>query len=262
MDFDKTEAENVLGKKGDSNLRLNIQKHLGMAANPVDMVLMVGKRKTDFLTEYGALFREKLSIVFEDYAKKNGDWFSILESWVSDHPFYSHGLFTGVPFYGTASLKFKTRCFYAAYERLTIISSLAREAENLALEDAGLPRVGEGWKSEVMLLRKLESEFAPYTKVIHHGRPTWLGRQHFDIWMPHWKVAVEYHGAQHFEPVEFFGGREAFEETRKRDQRKMALAKENGVKLLVIDKDSDQEKLIETIYEFLKSRKVSLKPIQ
>ncbi len=77
-----------------------------------------------------------------------------------------------------------------------------------------------------------------------------MGKQHFDVWFPEWKIAVEYHGLQHFEPVEFFGGQETFKKTVERDARKLALSKKNGVKLFIITEDDDQDKLIKDISNY------------
>jgi len=126
------------------------------------------------------------------------------------------------------------------------IRNLARDAENRAREEMGVPKIGEGWVSETILFRKLEAAF-PKTKVIHHGRPKWLGKQHFDIWFPRWKIAIEYHGKQHFEPVEFFGGEDAFKENVKRDKRKALIAKDNGVILFVVTENYDLDKLLKNI---------------
>ena len=92
---------------------------------------------------------------------------------------------------------------------------------------------------------------------MQHGRPTWLGRQHFDIWIPNWKIAVEYQGKQHFEPVEFFGGEEGYKKTVERDKRKVTLAKRNGVKLFIIAENDDQGELIKKINEINQERKIS-----
>ena len=108
---------------------------------------------------------------------------------------------------------------------------------------------------ETVLFRKLEAEFSD-TKIIQHGRPTWLGRQHFDIWFPNWKIAVEYHGEQHFEPVEFFGGEEAFQKTVERDKRKAALSKRHGVKLLIVTETDNQDDIVQNIKNILSKRKI------
>ena len=118
-----------------------------------------------------------------------------------------------------------------------------------------MPKIGEGWVSETALFRKLETEFSN-TKVVQHGRPTWLGRQHFDIWFPNWKIAVEYHGRQHFEPVEFFGGKEVFLKTVERDKRKENLSKKHGVKLLIVTETDNPDDIVQDINNILKKRKV------
>lgn len=117
-----------------------------------------------------------------------------------------------------------------------------------------MPKVGEGWISETELFRKLQREFSA-SLVIQHGQPSWLGRQHYDIWFPHWKIAVEYHGKQHFEPIEFFGGVEAFRKTVERDQRKINLSKRHGVKLFVVSEHDDVVELVHKIQLYMSSVK-------
>ncbi|MBE6028863.1 MAG: hypothetical protein E7226_01775 [Clostridiales bacterium] len=57
----------------------------------------------------------------------------------------------------------------------------------------------------------------------------------FDVFITGLNVAIEYQGKQHFEPVDFFGGVEAFESVQKRDREKAELSKEHGVKLVYIN---------------------------
>jgi hypothetical protein len=57
--------------------------------------------------------------------------------------------------------------------------------------------------------------------------------------MPTLNVAIEYHGLQHFRPVEFFGGAEALERVRERDARKRVLCERNSVRLIEIAYDND-----------------------
>jgi hypothetical protein len=61
---------------------------------------------------------------------------------------------------------------------------------------------------------------------------------------------IEYDGKQHFEPIEWFGGREAFEATRVRDEIKNNYCKENNIPLLRIpywEKDNIETLIIEFI---------------
>jgi len=203
-----------------SNLRLNVQYHIGVPANPIDLVLMAGGRKSKILTENIGMYKDMLQIVFNKYCQKNGDWFAILLKNIgSGAGGYRHSLFQGTPFDETPELKFDTFCFYTSTLLLDKVELLTKNAENMVRDSLGIPRIGEGWVSETQLYRFLKNYFNE-TSVIQHGSPHWLRQQHFDIWFPEWNVAVEYHGKQHFEPVDFFGGEDAFEATLKRDKKK------------------------------------------
>ena len=52
-----------------------------------------------------------------------------------------------------------------------------------------------------------------------------------DFYLSDYNVAIECHGIQHFEPVEYFGGKENFEKTKERDKLKYELCKEHGIKI-------------------------------
>lgn len=47
-------------------------------------------------------------------------------------------------------------------------------------------------------------------------------------------VLIEFHGGQHYFPVEFFGGKKAFKEQSKRDKIKEKYCKDNNISLIVI----------------------------
>jgi len=106
-----------------------------------------------------------------------------------------------------------------------------RDAENEIRDILGIPRIGEGWISEVELLN-LVKQIYPEEVVIHQGSPEWLGRQRLDIYIPNMKLAIEYQGRQHYEPVDFFGGKEGFEQTQKRDRIKAKKCSLNGIELI------------------------------
>lgn len=117
-----------------------------------------------------------------------------------------------------------------------VLFTLLRGAENKVREEMGIPLVGEGWVSETELFYRIKLLF-PDQEVIQHGQVRWLGKQHFDVWLPELLVAVEYQGVQHFSPLDHFGGLEGFEKTRKRDEKKRNLCLENGVRLIEIRYD-------------------------
>jgi len=118
-----------------------------------------------------------------------------------------------------------------------------KEAENILRNMLGYPLKGKGLISE--LLFNYIKDLFPNTNVIQHGKPDFLGNQHFDIWLPELKIAVEFQGEQHKRPVDYFGGEEAFALQKENDKKKRKLSKANGVILFSID--SDYTKLIEFI---------------
>ena len=116
---------------------------------------------------------------------------------------------------------------------LAELRKVTRDCVNETRVAVGLPRIGEGWVSETELYHQIKS-LLPNETVRHHGRPEWIGRQHLDVWIPSRNIAFEYHGQQHFEAVEFFGGETGLAATRQRDKRKRSLCERNGVRLVEV----------------------------
>ena len=71
----------------------------------------------------------------------------------------------------------------------------------------------------------------------------------YDIFISRLNVAIEYQGKQHFEPVNFFGGKSSFEKLKIRDKEKAALSSKNGIKLVYINywEDITPELIIERV---------------
>lgn len=107
-----------------------------------------------------------------------------------------------------------------------------RQGENIVREKLGIPRIGEGWATEAMLINTVKYLF-PSLTVNHQASPEWLGRQRFDGFIPEHAIALEYNGQQHYQPVSIFGGEAGLVATQERDRRKLALAKENGVEVVI-----------------------------
>lgn len=142
----------------------------------------------------------------------------------------------------------KIMIHYGPYiERTSIEKGIdKREAENEVRDILGIPRVGEGWISEIELLKMIQNIF-PNEKIIYQARPLWLGLQRLDIFIPGLKLAIEYQGRQHYEPVQFFGGENGFSLTQSRDKRKADLCAKNGVTLIYFRYDEEiNRKMLET----------------
>ena len=57
---------------------------------------------------------------------------------------------------------------------------------------------------------------------------------HFDFWFPSIRLAIEYDGKQHYEPIEYFGGKSKFIKQQKNDRIKNQYCKDHDIKLVRI----------------------------
>jgi hypothetical protein len=103
------------------------------------------------------------------------------------------------------------------------------EADNSFRRDRSIPEIGRGWVSEVALFNLIQTR---WPSAIHQWRPAFLGMQSIDIHVPELRLAVEYQGQQHYEPVALFGGEEGYRLAQARDERKRAMLKAHNVRLL------------------------------
>ena len=78
----------------------------------------------------------------------------------------------------------------------------------------------------------------------------------FDFYLPDYYACIEYDGIQHFKPIDFFGGQQAFEDTQKRDAIKTNYCKANNIPLLRIRYDED---IVSTLENFLSQYKINTK---
>lgn len=80
--------------------------------------------------------------------------------------------------------------------------------------------------------RELKNHFKLKNIIFEEQRRfNWLGRQSFDFYLPEYRTAVECQGIQHFKEIEYFGGKNGFDERIKRDSTKIRLCKDNNINL-------------------------------
>ncbi len=118
--------------------------------------------------------------------------------------------------------------------------------------DIKCPRCTNSWKMEKEIegiLRKNNINF------IHQCRNKdlpWLTNKislSLDFYLPDYRIAIECQGRQHFEPVLDFGGEKSFNESIKRDKKKLTLCKEHNVKLLYYDSEHNHKNFLnEKVY--------------
>lgn len=125
-------------------------------------------------------------------------------------------------------------------------SSPIRNIENILRTTKGLPKLGEGWITETTLYYEIKNAL-PNFEVTHHGKPDWLGRQHYDIWIPDLNCAIEYQGEQHDKPVDYFGGESAFRQNQERDILKKKKSELNNVVLIEVRPGYDIKDILQKI---------------
>jgi hypothetical protein len=138
------------------------------------------------------------------------------------------------------------------YTPHSLLTKSKKDIANVVRVEKGLPKIGEGWISETLLYYAV-AEALPEYNVIHHGSTEWLGLQHLDIFIPNLNIGIEYQGKQHTEPIEFFGGVEAFEKNLERDKRKKRLCSENDLKLFYVFPETDTVEFITELKEYIKT---------
>lgn len=158
---------------------------------------------------------------------------------------YHQFLFAGVPL-TTPFFKREAIPYIVSDALHNKFKAIIRESENTVRSEKNLPLVGEGWISETELFYKIHNEFSN-EKVVHHGKPLWLKRQHLDIYFPNKNIGIEYQGVQHQKPVDFFGGEESFKKQQRLDKKKQKLCKDNGCVLIYVFENYDFKDVISQI---------------
>jgi hypothetical protein len=68
-----------------------------------------------------------------------------------------------------------------------------------------------------------------------------------DVYIEELNTGIEYHGQQHYQPIEFFGGSQAFLANQRRDRSKMQKCKMNSTHLIIVREGYDIKYVINEI---------------
>lgn len=115
----------------------------------------------------------------------------------------------------------------------------------------GHKKIGESWTSETILYYIIKSIF-PDKTIIRHFRLDFLKGLELDIFIEEFKLGIEYQGMQHFKPVDYWGGEEAFLKLKERDKRKKEICKSLGIKIIYFkyNQSLSPEFVLEKIKEY------------
>lgn len=67
---------------------------------------------------------------------------------------------------------------------------------------------------------------------------------YYDFYLPNHNIMIEFNGMQHYKPIKFFGGQEAFEYLQIRDKIKKQYCLENQIELLIFHYKDDVEEIL------------------
>lgn len=201
-----------------------------------DILSIYGPKLTSFGKEHLEKVAEYLDIMIEQYERENE--INLIAEWSKNAHSYPHHIGNNIPMAGGFTVEkldtgLKLYSFRDCAGAQVFAKEVTRLAENIVREEANLPHVGAGWLSEMKLYQIIKNSL-PDFDVKDHSSPSWIGSQHLDIFIPELKIALEYQGKQHDEPVEYFGGKEAFEKTKERDARKKQLCTKHNIHIIYV----------------------------
>jgi hypothetical protein len=218
---------------------LSLKVRLGEHISGRDALTLNGPNVTKWGKDHLDKVAAYLDIIISAHERNNA--INLLECWSKNSHKCPYSVFRGTVLSSEAAIP--AYWFSNNPEAMAFVQDKTRDAENSVREEMSIPRIGEGWVSETNLFYELRAHFAGM-EIIQHARPSWLRGQHLDIFFPSLFVAVEFQGLQHDEPVEYFGGEEAFRKVKSRDDRKRRLCKRNGIRLIEVRPGYDFQSLI------------------
>lgn len=79
----------------------------------------------------------------------------------------------------------------------------------------------------------------------------------FDFYLPEFNIIIEYNGIQHYKPIDYFGGNDTFEYTKKHDKIKRDYCASNGINLIDISYLDDIHEKLNMVYNKIITKEVA-----
>lgn len=114
------------------------------------------------------------------------------------------------------------------------IHSYFETSAELLLKGYGCSACGKKSIGEDFISKYLNNNGIEYLKQKSFDGCVYKNKMQFDFYLPEFKTCIEYDGKQHFEPVEYFGGLDAFNKQIIKDSIKSQFCFNNNIKLIRI----------------------------
>jgi len=229
-----------------SQIRIALTLVLDRPLNAADVLAVVEPKITELVRKHPDALLEAIQVALEAEQSRGRDLGAELLS-LSDLHWSGWLMFNGT-MRATYVESLPMPFFYSSRAAADLLRPLHRQAENALREDLGYAHVGQGWVAETELFLLIRDAVGGQTKVEQHGVPQRFGRQHLDVWLPDWRVGVEYQGEQHDRPVDFFGGEDAWKLTVAHDKAKRAKCKRLGITLIEARPGYDPNELLARLH--------------
>lgn len=187
--------------------------------------------------------------LIKDTKRKTYELYKVLEKCIDVHDNYYKYI------YNPSSYQNET----SKIEIICPKHGIFKQRANFHLNGGGCPKCNVS-KGQIKVRKFLQDNF-PKINFVEQYRDSFLERLSYDFYLPELKLAIEYNGAQHYMPVDIFGGEETFKKQLERDKRKLDLSNENGIILFSIKYDKDEEDLVklkELIMEICREKGINM----
>jgi hypothetical protein len=238
----------------------------------------------DFFKYKENLYKQRYNLVLLDYNKderryKLFDEYNNIEKWVSEGCLKS-GQFTMLPIEEKTNRKIE-QFMLEKYKGCEILNIVRRPCTNngafknyIFIEfehkgeiydiEYGRLKKGFNFYSNTPLGEKIMKQILEQNNVKYEWQKKFDDLKNvfhlkYDFYLSDYNAIIEIHGIQHYEPVENFGGMEAFLKNKYRDEIKLQYAKDNDIKMFIVDRSSEFS--ANSINSFIKQCKITLKSI-